>query len=311
MTQEAENSKKSVLEAFLKQRAKRQSNSVIEARRLVNLYRHLSLFGPDFLEEYNKMLLQASPEVQSALSDIIGGAIVRQYFDFLKGRSKQTDGMDLSDDEAANAYQYRHEESYLPSADDVMPFYYGGIGKTVSASGSNESSHDFAVRSGGFEQALERQSEFLLHALEKVQHNIAQTTNDNCSTAAVINELVALQQGQKETLTELLQKQNEQTAANINAVLKQTQEMSVRQMEMVEKVVDNLTHRTVDPYAVIEEDSDQLPYETVAAPVAPDYINNAVFETPEVQLEPMAENTVSEKTVVDMQSSDMIEKNGN
>ena len=91
MTQEEKTSQNSVLEAFLNQRAKRQNSAIVEARKLVNLYRHLSLFGDDFLNQYNEMLMGATPEVQMVLPDIIGGTVVRQYLEFLKGRSKQND----------------------------------------------------------------------------------------------------------------------------------------------------------------------------------------------------------------------------
>ena len=73
--------KKQTLDAFVKQREKRQNDTGIEANRLVNLYRQLPLFGEDFLETYNKMLLDASAEVQMTLSDIVGGSVVRQYME--------------------------------------------------------------------------------------------------------------------------------------------------------------------------------------------------------------------------------------
>lgn len=300
MTQEIEKSKKSTLEAFLKQRAKRQSSSVIEARRLVNLYRQLPLFGADFLEKYNQMLLEATPEVQTALSDIIGGAIVRQYHDFLQGKAKKTDDNSLSDDEAADAYQYRHEESYLPSADDVAPFGFVGAGIPSVESVSNHSvpsdSQGLVAQVGLFERALERQAEFLLHALEKVQTNIVQATKENETSSALIAELATLQQTQKETLAELLSRQNEQAQVNIDMILAQTKDLTVRQMEMVEKLLG--TNKQSAPYAVIEEENvlqeaSSSEEEMVTAPkpvrtYTPS--ETPVFKAPEVELEPMAEN---------------------
>ena len=289
MTQEATNSTNSVLDAFLKQRAKRQNNTALEARRLVNLYRHLPLFGEAFLETYNQMLLSSSPEVQMMLSDIIGGTVVRQYYDFLKARSKQndTDNIIITDEEADNAYHYRHEESYLPSPDEVPPFALSSL------SGGEMFSSDSAVLAaqvGAFERVLEKQNEFLARALEK----IGQTTTGQTASIGTA-DLSALQQTQKEMLADLLERQNAQMNANIDTILKQTQQLSARQMEAVEKLTQRVPTRQ-DAYTVMIEEENMVP--TSAQTQEQQIYTNRyrspeqpVYHPAEVELEPIGDNS--------------------
>lgn len=304
MTQEA---KTTVLDAFLKQRAKRQNNTIIEARRLVNLYRHLSLFGADYLEKYNAMLMETTPEVQMALSDIIGGTIVRQYLEFLKGRAQKNDtDMVISDEEANDAYRYRHEESYLPSPDELAPFVFStpSCGIQMSGEAALADGHAFSspamdgavlsMQEAFFEKALSKQSVFLTEALEKMQQSAMKQAAQNSLPDAVLAELSTLQQSQKETLSELLTKQNEQFVENLNNILKQTQDLSTRQMEMVERLVEKNSkeHWEKDAYAVIEDDM-QI---TSKPPFEPVQRNRSyrsempAFVRPDVELEPVGED---------------------
>ena len=90
---------KSFKELF-KQEQQNRGNAVIdEAQRLVNLYRHAESFGEEFMPELDKMLLAASPEVQTALSDILGGQVVRQYCMFLKDKKSSNHEEEQPDQE--------------------------------------------------------------------------------------------------------------------------------------------------------------------------------------------------------------------
>ncbi len=294
MTQETVNSKNSVLEAFLKQRAKRQNNTFIEAKRLVNLYRHLSLFGDEFLETYNKMLLDSSPEVQMALPDIVGGAVVRQYFEFLKGRAKQNDTDSvISEDDAEDAYKYRHEESYLPSPDEVQPFVFS----PQTDNGTRVADTPVAaVQLGAFEQALEKQNAFLTQALEKINQNVVAGMNGVGNTS----DLSSLQQAQKELLSELLEKQNAQMNANIDTILKQTQELSARQLETVEKLAQRVKSAPQDAYAVMIEEEAAIPAQDTSQTVYTSRYRSEekpVYHPAEVELEPIGEMTDNVESV--------------
>lgn len=297
MTQETQMSKNTILDAFLKQRAKRQNSAAIEARRLVNLYRQLPLFGDDFLDKYNAMLMAATPEVQMVLPDIIGGAVVRQYLEFLKGRAKQNDATDVISEEAAvDAYQYRHAESYLPTPDEVAPFTIDTSGHQTNVGGNNAvDTQTLSAQINAFERALEQQNAFLVQALTQLQQNMS--AQYPIATDGQPVDMTTFNQKQKEILSELLTQQNEQMKANINTILTQTQELSARQMETVEKLIQK--QAVPDPYAVIEEDIPVLS-QTKQAPQRTPGITRyrSELHQTEVELEPVVKH-VSEKSRYD------------
>ena len=291
MTQEEKTSQNSILDAFLKQRAKRQNSAAVEAKKLVNLYRQLSLFGDDFLDHYNEMLMAATPEVQMALPDIVGGTVVRQYLEFLKGRAKQNDTDDIiSEEEAVDAYQYRHAESYLPTPDEVPPFVMNTSGYQMATGETGIDASVLTAQMSAFERALEQQNAFLSQALAQMQQNIVSARPMTSEGQAV--DVSALSQAQKEMLSELLTRQNEQMNANINAILSQTKEISARQMEAVEKLMQKQS--APDPYAVIEDDVAVAP-QTNKTGTRTSYTSRyrseepAVLHQTEVELEPVVE----------------------
>lgn len=97
--------------SFLKQRNNKTSDAMQMAQRLVNLYRVLGVFGSDFFEEYNKMLLNASDEVQTALTALIGGQEVRQYLEFLNSEQKKSQKETNSDNPS-------QQTGWLPSPEE-------------------------------------------------------------------------------------------------------------------------------------------------------------------------------------------------
>jgi hypothetical protein len=62
-----------------------ESDPVIIAQRLLNLYRQLHIFSPEKKEAYNKMLLEQTPEVKKVLGTLPGGVVVQQYLYELEG----------------------------------------------------------------------------------------------------------------------------------------------------------------------------------------------------------------------------------
>ena len=73
-----------LLQRFKAKKAEKDSTSLQEARRLVNLYRSLSCFGNDFVGKYNEMLLAIKPNVRRLLSTFMGGKEVEEYLEFLE-----------------------------------------------------------------------------------------------------------------------------------------------------------------------------------------------------------------------------------
>ena len=56
-----------------------ESDPVVIAQRLLNLYRQLHIFSPEKKQEYNKMLMEQTPEVKKMLGALPGGVVVQQY----------------------------------------------------------------------------------------------------------------------------------------------------------------------------------------------------------------------------------------
>ena len=97
-------------QTFLKQRKTKTNVSTQEAQRLINLYRVLDDFGPDFVDEYNKMLKNSADEVQMALKALVGGQEVCQYLEFLEAE-------DQKEESTKNADGTNQQSGWLPSPD--------------------------------------------------------------------------------------------------------------------------------------------------------------------------------------------------
>ena len=114
-----------LLYAFLNRKKTRDNQAAMTAQRLVNLFRQLSSFSPEFVAQYNQMLLGANDEIQMMLQDIVGGPTVRQYLTYLK----QAYGQAVNEQEGSEKTSVSSVNTgYLPSADDDTPFYKTALG---------------------------------------------------------------------------------------------------------------------------------------------------------------------------------------
>lgn len=245
MTQ-TDSKKLTVLDAFLKQREKRQNDTGIQAQKLVNLYRHLALFGDDFLVTYNKMLLETPADVQLALSDVIGGMVVRQYLEFLRTKQQKPD----QEIEVEEKPTYATEVSYLPAADDVAPFM--SIGGASGGANQSIGIDEAVVKSQGafFEKALSKQTEFLGKALTQMQESLAE------QLAVVQSKSPSpLEKGpdMNKALEQILTKQNQVFVDSLKQVFENSAEITAKQMETFEKVLKNNLSQGSVSYPEIEE----------------------------------------------------------
>ena len=64
------NNAANTLEAFVFEKTQKVNDVLVEAQRLINLYRQLNVLGPDFVPTFDKMLLSSKPDVQLALSNL-------------------------------------------------------------------------------------------------------------------------------------------------------------------------------------------------------------------------------------------------
>ena len=75
----SENNINPILKAFQEQKVSKLNTELIQAQKLVNLYRALYCFDDAFVEQYNQLLLSSSVEVRRLLSTLMGGNEVRSY----------------------------------------------------------------------------------------------------------------------------------------------------------------------------------------------------------------------------------------
>lgn len=85
------NSKNVLLDSFRKKQATKETALSQEALRLVNLYRSLDYFAPEFVDKYNQMLLKTSPAVRRLLGTFMGGEEVEDYLEFLQQNAHLSD----------------------------------------------------------------------------------------------------------------------------------------------------------------------------------------------------------------------------
>lgn len=252
------------LEAFVKQREKRQNDTGIQAQKLVNLYRHLPLFGEDFLEKYNQMLLAAPADVQLALSDITAGSIVRQYLEFLKSKQQpNTDKVDEEIDKPVD-FSYQQQSSYLPSPDDIPAYHFDApeSGSVVVSNGDPVATESLLkAQASFFEEALTKQTQFLEQTLLKMQEGVVEGLSqlkENMAQSFVDGNTLQAQSRQEvlnNTLSEVLERQNALFCESLAEVLETTKEATQRQTAVLEKVLERGIQHSADPYEVIEEEA--------------------------------------------------------
>ena len=149
-----------------------------EAQRLVNLYHHASAFGPKFSEQLDAMLLATTPEVQSALSEILGGAVVRRYAEFLKDQ-KNPKSAEKTQDEDETA-PTPAQTGYLPSPEDdpVVAPSAAPVSNGINTAAVESLFKNFILT---HQVELERLLRAQTETLSQVMQRVDQTTHDVAS----------------------------------------------------------------------------------------------------------------------------------
>ena len=125
---ETETQTQSLRNTFIEEQKIHTDTVLEEAQRLVNLYRHADSFGQDFAEQLDQMILSASSEVQTALSDILGGKVVRQYCSYLKERTTPQNASDQNTEQNPIPQQ-----GYLPNPEESPTIPLQETGSNVEA----------------------------------------------------------------------------------------------------------------------------------------------------------------------------------
>lgn len=120
-----------LLTQFNAKKHDQEDEKAIEAQRLVNMYRNLSVFPPEFVEKYNDILLGSSKEAQVLLPSIQGGASVREYLSYLQTAKGVDTSEEKTDDSdiAIQGYLPTPEEDIVPVVSDKTPAVAGDYSK--------------------------------------------------------------------------------------------------------------------------------------------------------------------------------------
>ena len=222
-----------LLNAFVHRKKTHDNTTAIAAQRLVNLFRQLSVFKPEFVAEYNRMLLNASDEVRMMMKDIVGGPTVRQYLDFLQAKTEH-----ISEDEESEYSEMKSElnnnTGYLPDPDEDMPFAFRPM-QAGSAQSTPEIVADFSQSDAlmqilnGYQEANRKQTEALTDALKELKNQLKKNGNTSLSSAGDVKESIAVQ--------DLIQFQETQQAAFEQFIRAQT--------EIISTLTDKLTQMSV------------------------------------------------------------------
>ena len=270
-----------LLNAFVHRKKTHDNTTAIAAQRLVNLFRQLSVFKPEFVAEYNRMLLNASDEVRMMMKDIVGGPTVRQYLDFLQAKTEH-----ISEDEESEYSDMKSElnnnTGYLPDPEEDMPFAFRPM-QAGSAQSTPEIVADFSQSDAlmqilnGYQEANRKQTEALTDALKELKNQLKKNGNTSLSSAGDVKESIAVQ--------DLIQFQETQQAAFEQFIRAQTEIIStltdkLTQMSVAENVVRAKT-ATSDLSTPEEVDETEEPVVLSAPEEAEEAEESVALATPE------------------------------
>lgn len=207
---------KTLLDSFLHKKDVKKNVVAQNAQKLINLYRHLSFFGQDFIPQYNQMLLDSSPEVQMILGDFIGGQTVRQYLEFLQNQQNIP--------ETTEDQNYIPSEGYLPGPENDLP---------QSRPIQSESRSNISLAAGGG-----------AHSLKNLMQTLISMHQDESMKQAVFLEtaLKQLQEGLSEKISNLEEKNTVQQDTSIL----NSKSFQKQQQEILDKTVERLMQKQTE-----------------------------------------------------------------
>lgn len=188
----------SLISSFTRQRRAQGDDVLEQAQKLVNLYRCLSVLPKGFSQQLDEMLLAASPEVQTALSDIVGGSIVRQYLDYLKDKTNPHTDHQTEQKPEASVYP----TGYLPTPDADIPIssdavaekHTTGTEKTNVAALENLFKSFLVSHQEEMEKILNAQTRTLVQLMQRLDQQAQHTAHEQTDRLAdLIKEKTAKQ----------------------------------------------------------------------------------------------------------------------
>lgn len=172
---------KNLLIRFREKQSEKDSSSLLDARRLVNLYRSLPCFGDGFLDQYNQMLLSVKPNVRRLLRNFMGGEEVEDYLQFLEQNVHLSD----TQEEQKTTNEALQKTGYLPDPDEDTT--------NAPSDGMIKISESEWKQVNAQRESLLEQTQNLLKALGKLEHDssvskkMAPSFKNNPSTSSFEN----------------------------------------------------------------------------------------------------------------------------
>ena len=210
-----------------------ESDPLIIAQRLLNLYRQLHIFSPEKKEAYNQMLMEQSPEVKRTLGALPGGIVVQQYLADIEEQagvaveSYDNDGAPVVDNNSTDSDTapkvVMKPASVTVASDPEM------IKEIVSA---------FKEAIVTSEKNRKEDTKELAQTIIALQSKLTQTMlgkqpvggdGSSFGNATHLEEIVAgITQAQSQLIKDMAQAQTQELSELISRVLKEIQQMSTQ-----------------------------------------------------------------------------------
>lgn len=231
-----------------------ESDPVIIAQRLLNLYRQLHIFSPEKKEAYNQMLMEQPQGVKKILSSLPGGVVLQQYLAELEG-----DDTDDFDKPVDNKEEKHIEQTVRPSSFDAQPTVVSvandpqmikGIVDAFKEAIITSEKHRkedtkelaqtiVALQSKVMQDMMNKMSnqttanasrvETKVTTVETKVMNAEATSNQSGFQLSQLEDVVAgISKAQGELIKDMAQSQTEQLSQLISKVLKEIQQMSTQ-----------------------------------------------------------------------------------
>ena len=216
-----------------------ESDPVIIAQRLLNLYRQLHIFSPEKKAAYNQMLMEQTPEVKRTLGTLPGGIVVQQYLSDIEEEAGVT--VESFDNEVKTATS---DVNFLGESGGYRNT--GQPAATVSVASSPEMIKEIA---NVFKEAMvaseknrKEDTKELAQTIVALQSKMAQTMMSKpivTSSGEIVSgynpsqledAVVNITKAQSELIKELAHTQTQELSQLISNVLKEIQQMSTQSL---------------------------------------------------------------------------------
>lgn len=216
-----------------------ESDPLIIAQRLLNLYRQLHIFSPEKKEAYNQMLLEQPPEVKRVLSSLPGGIVVQQYLADIE--EENGFGTFSDDDDIQETPKAHVEKNNKNSSATVLPQSSITVANDPEmVKGIVEAVRDAIVTSN---RHRKEDTKELAQTIIALQSKLTQTLMSNgnipsaesqeggVNSSSNLDKIISgISHAQSELIKEMTQAQTQELSQILSGVLKEIQQMSTQSL---------------------------------------------------------------------------------